>query len=497
MHASRRHALLVAVNLGSFVATLDISIVNVALPAMQAALRTDMAGLQWVVDAYALCLSAFILSAGPLGDRYGRKRSWLAGVLLFVAGSAMCGLAGGLPMLLAGRAVQGVAGALLIPGALSLLTQAFPDPRERAQAIGIWASSNATALIAGPVLGGVLVAHFSWQSIFLINLPLGALAVALGMWSIRESAHPEHAAFDPLGQALSVVWLGALAYGLIAAGEHGWDSRPAGLALALAAAGLAAFVTVELRARRPVLPLGLFRDRGYAVTNFASFVLGFSGYSSLFFFSLYLQQVQGLSPLAAGSQLAPQFIASGIASTVFGKLNPRFGLPRLMIAGYALIGAAMLGMTGLDAHTPYALTCALMVLLGVGSGLALPATSMAVMATVPRERSGMASATMNALRQSGMTIGIALLGALMSARAVDALNGALARQGLPDALALARAAVLRHELPLAAGDARALLADALAGGFSLAMAVAGAASLAAAAMLALAARGEKPALRAA
>ncbi|WZB70928.1 MFS transporter [Achromobacter xylosoxidans] len=237
-------------------------------------------------------------------------------------------------------------------------------------------------------------------------------------------------------------------------------------------------MTVELRARRPVLPLGLFRDRGYAVTNFASFVLGFSGYSSLFFFSLYLQQVQGLSPLAAGSQLAPQFIASGIASTVFGKLNPRFGLPRLMIAGYALIGAAMLGMTGLDAHTPYALTCALMVLLGVGSGLALPATSMAVMATVPRERSGMASATMNALRQSGMTIGIALLGALMSARAVDALNGALARQGLPDALALARAAVLRHELPLAAGDARALLADALAGGFSLAMAVAGAASLA-------------------
>ena len=169
-----------------------------------------------------------------------------------------------------------------------------------------------------------------------------------------------------------MVWLGALAYGLIAAGEHGWDSRPAGLALALAAAGLAAFVTVELRARRPVLPLGLFRDRGYAVTNFASFVLGFSGYSSLFFFSLYLQQVQGLSPLAAGSQLAPQFIASGIASTVFGKLNPRFGLPRLMIAGYALIGAAMLGMTGLDAHTPYALTCALMVLLGVGSGWRCP-----------------------------------------------------------------------------------------------------------------------------
>jgi len=187
MTPSRRRALVLAVNLGSFITILDISIVNVALPTMQAALRIDMAGLQWVVDAYALFLSAFMLSAGPLGDRYGRKRSWLAGVLLFTVGSALCGLAGNLPMLLAGRAVQGVAGALLIPGALSLLTQAFPDARERAQAIGVWASCNAISLIVGPMLGGVLVAHFSWQSIFLINLPVGALAIALGLWSIQES----------------------------------------------------------------------------------------------------------------------------------------------------------------------------------------------------------------------------------------------------------------------------------------------------------------------
>ena len=198
---------------------------------MQAALRIDMAGLQWVVDAYALLLSAFMLSAGPLGDRYGRKRSWLAGVLLFTAGSALCGWATTLPMLLAGRAVQGVAGALLIPGALSLLTQAFPEPKARAQAIGVWASCNAISLIVGPMLGGVLVAHLSWQSIFLINLPVGALAIALGAWSIRESANPEHAAFDPAGQALSVVWLGALTYGLIAAGEHGWDAADAIISL--------------------------------------------------------------------------------------------------------------------------------------------------------------------------------------------------------------------------------------------------------------------------
>ncbi len=491
MHPARRRALVLAVNLGSFITILDISIVNVALPTMQAALRIDMAGLQWVVDAYALFLSAFMLSAGPLGDRYGRKRSWLAGVLLFTAGSALCGLADNLTALLIGRAVQGVAGALLVPGALSLLTQAFPDPKERAQAIGIWASCNAISLIVGPMLGGVLVAHFNWQSIFLINLPVGALAIALGAWSITESAHPEHAAFDPAGQALSVLWLGALTYGLIAAGEHGWAAPEATVALAIAAAGLLAFLWVEHRAARPILPLGLFRDAGFAITNFASFVLGFSAYSSLFFFSLYLQHVQGLSPLATGWQLAPQFAAAGLVSLVFGRLNLRFGLPRLMIAGFAFIGIAMLGMTRFEAHTPYLVSGSLLVLLGLGTGLAVPSTSMAVMATVPRERSGMASATMNALRQTGMTIGIALLGALMSGRAIEALTASLAQLGASDAQALARAAITLHELPAHPANAAGLAAAALAGGFHAAMLCAGAASLLAALLLLFLARGAK------
>ena len=497
MHPARRRALVLAVNLGSFITILDISIVNVALPTMQAALRIDMAGLQWVVDAYALFLSAFMLSAGPLGDRYGRKRSWLAGVLLFTAGSALCGLADNLTALLIGRAVQGVAGALLVPGALSLLTQAFPDPKERAQAIGIWASCNAISLIVGPMLGGVLVAHFSWQSIFLINLPVGALAIALGAWSITESAHPEHAAFDPAGQALSVLWLGALTYGLIAAGEHGWAAPQATVALAIASAGLLAFLWVEHRAARPILPLGLFRDAGFAITNFASFVLGFSAYSSLFFFSLYLQHVQGLSPLATGWQLAPQFAAAGLVSLVFGRLNLRFGLPRLMIAGFAFIGLAMLGMTRFEAHTPYLVSGSLLVLLGLGTGLAVPSTSMAVMATVPRERSGMVSATMNALRQTGMTIGIALLGALMSGRAIEALTASLAQRGAPDAQALARAAITLHELPAQPANAAELAAAALAGGFHAAMLFAGAASLLAALLLLFLARGAKNVLHAA
>lgn len=492
--SSRRRALAVAVNLGSFITILDISIVNVALPTMQTALNIDMAGLQWVVDAYALFLSAFMLSAGPLGDRYGRKRSWLAGVLLFTAGSAICGWAGNLPVLLIGRAVQGLAGALLVPGALSLLTQAFPDPKARAQAIGVWASCNAISLILGPMLGGLLVAHLSWQSIFLINLPVGALAVALGAWSIQESADPEHAAFDPAGQTASVVWLGALTYGLIAAGEHGWHATDAVASLCVAAAGLAAFLMIEHRAARPLLPLGLFRDAGFAAANFASFVLGFSGYSSLFFFSLYLQHVQGLSALEAGWRLAPQFVAAGLVSTVFGRLNLRFGLPALMIAGYSLIGAAMLGMMRFEAHTPWLVSGSLMVMLGLGMGLAVPSTSMAVMATVPRARSGMASATMNALRQTGMTIGIALLGALMSGRAIETFARMLAGMGVADAAGVARAAVTRHVMPAQPAGAAAGFADALAGGFHAAMLIAGSASVLAALLLWIVARGAKPAL---
>lgn len=323
MNPSRRVALVAAIYLGTFIASLDISIVNLALPTLQYALDTDLAGLQWVVDAYALCLSAFMLSSGPLSDRYGRKLTWLLGVGLFSFGSLLCALATSLALLLFGRAVQGIAGALLIPGALSILTQAFHDPGQRAQVIGGWTSFSALSLILGPLLGGLLVEHAGWQSIFLINLPLGLLALALGLWGIEETAHPEHAAFDPLGQLLSVVWLGALTYALIAAGEGGWLSPTAWPALLLAGVGLLGFLFVERRTARPLLPLGLFRQAGFAVCNLASFVLGFSGYASLFFLSLFFQQVQGASAQQAGFYLAPQFLAMGALSMLFGRLQRR------------------------------------------------------------------------------------------------------------------------------------------------------------------------------
>lgn len=473
MKPGRRRAALAAAYLGTFLATLDISIVNVALPTLQTALHTDIAGLQWVVNAYAICLSAFMLSAGPVGDRYGHKRTWMAGVILFTAGSALCAMAGSLDMLLAGRAVQGIAGALLIPGALPILTHVFPDPKERAQVIGGWSAFSALALILGPLLGGVLLHVAGWQAIFLINLPLGLAAVGLGLWGISERKHPDHAALDPVGQILSVVCLGALTYGLIAAGEHGFNGVAPWTALTLSLIALGAFAVVEMRVERPLLPLSLFRKHSFVIANFASFMLGFSYYSSLFFFSIFLQHIQGWPPMETGWRMMPLFAVTGCMSLFFGRLSAAFPIRRLMVAGYGLIALSMSTMVVFTAQTSYWIVGLLFGLLGIGAGLAVPATGMVVMNAAPHERSGAASATMNALRQTGMTIGIAFLGTLMSNRAIHVLSDAARNQGITDAAFIARRAVADHVLPATFPELSMLYLSAMEIGFHAAMLFAG------------------------
>lgn len=471
MDIHRRRAAACAAFLGTFLATLDISIVNVALPTIQGALQTDIAGLQWVVNAYAVCLSAFMLSAGPVADRYGHKRAWLAGAGLFTAASALCGLAPTLPVLLAGRALQGVSAAFLIAGAMPILTHLFPEPRARAHVIGGWSAFTALALILGPLAGGLLLSRFGWQSIFLINLPLGAAAIALGAWGMSERRYPDHAALDPVGQVLGIVSLGALAYGMIDAGERGFIA--AAPLIGLAAAGFVLFAVVEMRATRPLVPVALFRRRSFVIVNGASFMLGFAYYSSLFFASIYLQQIQGWSPSEAGWRMMPQFVATGLISMLFGRFSARVPIWQLMIAGYGLIAVAMSGMVVLGAATPYGLTALLFSLLGAGAGLAVPATGIVVMGMAPPELAGSVSATMNALRQAGMTIGISLLGALMSSRATSVLTHALDAQGAPDAQAIARQAVRQHVLADSAPGLASLHVAALESGFHLAMLCAG------------------------
>ncbi|MBN2751341.1 MAG: MFS transporter [Rhodospirillaceae bacterium] len=477
MSLSRTKIAVAAVYLGTFMASLAISIVSVALPAIQSDLGTSLSGLQWVVGAYTLCLSAFMLSSGPLADRYGRKRTWLIGVALFTLGSAVCASAHTLVVLIVGCAVQGMAGALVIPGALSILTQAYPNPVERAHVIGGWSSFSAVSLILGPMLGGLLVDHAGWPSIFLVNLPIGFVTVGLGLWGVQESANPDHAALDPAGQVLSIAFLGALTFALINAGHAGWGAVETITAFAVAALALVLFLNVEMRVTRPVLPIDLLRQGPFATANFASFVLGFSGYTSLFLFSLFLQQGQGWTATEAGWRMAPVFASMLIVSLFFGKLVSRFGMQWLMVASYLLLGGSLLVMTWFTSVTPYWIIGPIFVLLGVALGVAVPATGAAAMGSAPRERTGAASATMNALRQGGMTIGIALLGTIMSARAVVSVQDALAMAGHDDAVILATLAVQRHAMPagLSAGPEtfRQLLEDASTRGFGLAVIVSG------------------------
>jgi DHA2 family methylenomycin A resistance protein-like MFS transporter len=446
MSKYRRPALILTIYLGTFIATLDISIVNVALPQIQTALQTDIGGLQWVVDAYALCLSAFILSAGPIGDRYGRKLSWLIGVSVFIAGSVLCGMAENLTVLLVGRAIQGLAGALLIPGALSILVHAFPDKKERAHIIGGWTSFTAISLILGPILGGILVETSGWASIFFINVPIGLFAVAIGLWAITESAHPEHAALDPLGQITSMVALGLLTFGLITAGEAGWSSWETILPLAGAAIAFLVFLGVERRVERPLLPLGLFRNVEFSLMNAIAFMIGFSTFNNVFFFSLFFQRAQNMSPAETGLRMAPEFVAMGAVSILSGYLSARLGTRQIIVTGCTIIAASLILMGIFAAEAPYVYLAFLLAALGIGMGLAVPASSAALMASVPAQRSGMASATMNAMRQMGMTIGIALLGSVMSSHALRSLTARLGETGMGNAADIAQAAIIRHDL---------------------------------------------------
>lgn len=464
-----RLAALSAAYLGTFLASLDISIVNVALPTLQQALHTDLAGLQWVINAYTICLSAFMLSSGPLADRYGHKRAWLTGVVLFTVGSALCAVATSLDLLLIGRAVQGVAGALLIPGAMPILSHAFPDPEERAHVIGGWSAFSAVALILGPLLGGLMLHSLGWQSIFLINLPLGMIAIGLGVWGIREYSYPEQAALDLAGQLLSVFCLATLTYGLIALGEPGAGGTASRMALPLSLAGFVLFLVVEMRAKRPLLPLSLFRRRSFAIVNFASFALGFSYYSSLFFFSIYLQTIQGWSAVEAGWRMMPQFVITGCVSLLYGRLSAAIGVRGLLVAGYGLTALSMSAMALFDAHTPYWLVGTFFALLGLGAGLAVPSTSMAVMADAPKGQAGAASATMNALRQMGMTIGVAFLGALLSTEAASRLARMAHDQGLTVPSDVARHVISQGVASSSSPALSAFYVPAMVHGFHVAM----------------------------
>lgn len=410
--------LLVSLMLATFMGLLDISVATMALPHIQQSLHTDFAGMQWVLDGYTVALAAVMLSAGALADRIGRKRTFLGGLSVFTAASLACAASPTLAVLLAARIVQGAAASTIVPGALSLVTQSFPDPRRRTGALGLLSGVTSISLVAGPLVGGPLSDAFGWPSIFLINVPLGLIAISLGVRSLRESTNPERASFDLCGQLLAVLWVGALAYGAVEAGAHGLTAPPALVSLAIAAAGFVAFVVVEARRATPMLPIRMFTRPQFAAVNLGSFAVGFGGYTLFLLFTLYLQGTRGLSATEAAVQLLPHVLSTSLGAFVAGRLAGRFGSPPLMCCGYLLLVAGGLGVLTFDARTPYWLLAIVFTVTGLGVGVSITPTNAAGLSAVPRERSGTASGIISTTRQCGSALGIAVLGAIINSAAV-------------------------------------------------------------------------------
>lgn len=403
-------ATLAASVLGFFVVTLDAVVVNIALPSVRADLGGGITGLQWVVDGYTLMFAALLLSAGALSDRAGARRALGAGVALFVAASAACGFASSIEALVAARFVQGAAAAVIMPSSMALIGQAYPDPVRRARAVAVWAMGGAVASSSGPVLAGAATL-VSWRLIFFVNVPAGALALALLARAGRSPRRP--APFDWAGQLTAVLAMGALTYGAIEGGAAGLTAARVIAAFAVAAAALAAFVLAQARGRHPMMPLEIFRVRNVTATVVVGFAFIVGYYGLPFVMSLDLQQQRGLSSLGAGLAFLPMMLTGLVLTPFSARLAERFGARLLVTGGLAVMAAGLAVLAAVPAAPVWALA-ALMVLVGLGGPLVMPPVTGVLLNSVPGHLAGTASGVFNTSRQAGGALAVAVFGALLA-----------------------------------------------------------------------------------
>ncbi|MGP3960998.1 MFS transporter [Nonomuraea sp. 3N208] len=397
--------------LGFFVITLDASVVNVALPDIRSDLGGGMSGLQWVMDGYILMFAALLLSAGSLSDRAGARRAFGIGLAVFVVSSAACGLAPDLATLVIARMVQGLGAAMMTPSSLTLIREAYSDTVKRGRAIALWTIGGSVAAAAGPVAGGALNL-VSWRMIFLINLPVGLIALVL-LARVAHSSRRE-VPFDWTGQIAAVLAMGALTFGVIEAGADGLGAPRVLGALVIAVLALAVFVAAQARGRHPMVPLEVFRSRVVVIasgTGFA-FIGGFQG--MVFVYSLYFQEQRGLSSFATGLAFVPMTVLSGFVSLLVARLAERFG-PRVpIVGGMLLMGAGMTVLALLPASTPVWALSLVMIPVGICGPLAMAPTTAVLLEGVPADRSGVAGGVFNTSRQVGGALAVAVFGGLLA-----------------------------------------------------------------------------------
>jgi EmrB/QacA subfamily drug resistance transporter len=408
-----RRGTLAVVCLATAMLMLDIAVVNTALPKIASSLDAGISGLQWVVDAYTLALAAVVLTSGSIADRFGRRRIFVTGLVLFTGASLWCATAGTIEMLDAARAVQGVGGAILFATSLSLLADAFPDWNDRSKALAVYGATIGASFAVGPAVGGTLTSYLGWRWVFYVNIPVGIAAIVATYRWVRESRDPNARRVDWPGQTALIGGLFLFVLALLRGNEQGWGSTAIVAELVGAGVLLAAFVAIEARVKEPMLPLGLFRNKEFTGAQVAVFAISASYFSIFLYTTLYLQQILGLSAIEAGLVYLPAtmliFIVSGASSALLQKVSPG----AMISVGLAFVAIGLvLGLLA-TATSSWVMLVPSLLIGGLGTGLFNPAGAAIALSSVPPDQSGLAAGVNDTFRQSGIAVGVALFGALI------------------------------------------------------------------------------------
>jgi EmrB/QacA subfamily drug resistance transporter len=401
-----------AVCVATFMLLLDITVVNTALPKIQSDLGGSFSDLQWVIDAYALSLAALVLTAGSLADRFGRRRIFVGGLVIFSAASLLCALSPDPTFLNVARGLQGIGGAIMFAVSLALVAQEFPSGPERGMAMGIYGASIGVSVAVGPLIGGLLTDGIGWQSVFLVNVPVGIATIAVTYWKLRESRDPNVTRIDWGGVVTFSAALFMLVLALVRGNDEGWGSTLIVSLLGGAAVLMAAFIAIERRVAEPMLPLGLFRNRAFTGVQLAAFAVSASMFALFLYLTLYLQNFLGDSAIEAGLRYLPitvgAFVLAPISGMALAKVQARY----LMAGGLGLTGAGLLLMGGLNVHSEWTALLLGFIVAGIGVGLLNPVIADVALSVVPKEKSGMAAGINDTFRQVGVAVGVAAWGAI-------------------------------------------------------------------------------------
>jgi DHA2 family methylenomycin A resistance protein-like MFS transporter len=459
METRNARGTLVATSFGLGMALLDVTAGNVAVPSIQRDFGTGMAGLSWVIDGYTLTFASALLLAGGLGDRLGARRVFASGLVLFTLASLLCGVAPTIGLLIGARMLQGLGAALFMPSSLALLARAYPEPRERARAIGFWSALTAIAGGSGPLVGGLLTSTLGWRSIFLVNLPLGIAGLLLTARFVRPTPATGARTLDLPAQAVAALSLGAVTWALVERGEHGWGAPMVVWPLLAGIAGLVLFVRLESIGVAPMLPPRLFRRRTFSTTSAGALLYAAAFFGGLLVLSLFFQRVRGESAAVTGLHLTAITVSFCLASIVGGRLAARYGPRPTILGGLALLASGAFGLSLATAGGSFGVLAPLLSLLGLGAGLVAPPMNAAILASVEPQLAGIGSGVLNAARQIGTALGVAVFASLFVGGR-DPLHAVQLSMLGAGVLYLAAAAVVALGRPVP-GEARASRLEAL------------------------------------